>query len=45
STICADFGAEEKELMGVREEMVRVSVGIEAIEDIAEDFRQALENI
>jgi len=45
STICADFGAEEKELMGVREEMVRVSVGIEAIEDIIEDFRQALENI
>ena len=31
--------------MGVSEEMVRVSVGIEAIEDIIEDFRHALENI
>jgi O-acetylhomoserine/O-acetylserine sulfhydrylase-like pyridoxal-dependent enzyme len=31
--------------MGVGEEMVRVSVGIEAIEDIIEDFRAALETI
>jgi O-acetylhomoserine (thiol)-lyase len=45
STICSDFGPEEKALMGVGEEMVRVSVGIEAIEDIVEDFRAALETI
>jgi O-acetylhomoserine (thiol)-lyase len=45
STICSDFGAEEKALMGVSEEMVRVSVGIEAIEDIIEDFAHSLENI
>jgi O-acetylhomoserine (thiol)-lyase len=45
STICSDFGAEEKTLMGVSEEMVRVSVGIEAIEDIIEDFEHSLENI
>ncbi len=45
STICSDFGPEEKDLMGVSEEMVRVSVGIEAIEDIIEDFKAALETI
>ena len=45
STICCDFGSEEKALMGVTDEMVRVSVGIEAIEDILEDFAVALDNI
>ncbi len=43
STICCDYNAEEKELMGVSEDQIRVSVGIEDIEDIIEDFRQALE--
>jgi O-acetylhomoserine (thiol)-lyase len=45
STICADFGPEEKALMGVSEEMVRVSVGIEAIDDIIDDFGAALDTI
>lgn len=45
STICADFGPEEKALMGVSEEMIRVSVGIEAIDDIIEDFAESLEHI
>jgi O-acetylhomoserine (thiol)-lyase len=45
STICADYTAEVKALMGVSEEQVRVSVGIEDIEDILEDFASALENI
>ena len=45
STICADFGPEEKALMGVNEEMVRVSVGIEAIDDIIDDFSAALDTI
>lgn len=45
STICADYGPEEKGLMGVTEEMVRVSVGIEAIDDIIEDFKEALDNL
>ena len=45
STICADFGPEEKALMGVSEEMVRVSVGIEAIDDIIDDFSAALDTI
>ncbi|HEY6839134.1 MAG TPA: O-acetylhomoserine aminocarboxypropyltransferase/cysteine synthase family protein [Geobacteraceae bacterium] len=45
STICADYGPQEKELMGVTEDMVRVAVGIEAIDDIMEDFAQALEKV
>ncbi|WP_035497206.1 O-acetylhomoserine aminocarboxypropyltransferase/cysteine synthase family protein [Citrifermentans bremense] len=43
STICADYTPEVKALMGVSEEQVRVSVGIEDIEDILEDFAAALE--
>lgn len=45
STICADYSAEDKELMGVGEDTIRVSVGIENHEDIIEDFRCALETI
>ncbi|GAB7025997.1 O-acetylhomoserine aminocarboxypropyltransferase/cysteine synthase family protein [Geotalea toluenoxydans] len=45
STICADFGPEEKGLMGVGEEMVRVSTGIENINDIIEDFRLSLDQL
>lgn len=43
STICADYPAEDKALMGVTEDMIRVSVGIENPDDIINDFRQALE--
>jgi len=42
STICADYPPEVKALMGVSEELVRVSVGIEDVEDILEDFAAAL---
>jgi O-acetylhomoserine (thiol)-lyase len=42
STICADYNAEEKALMGVTEDLIRVSVGIEDCLDIVEDFKQAL---
>ena len=45
STICADYTAEVKALMGVSEELVRVSVGIEDIEDILEDFAAALDQV
>lgn len=34
---------EERRAMGIRDELVRVSVGIEAKEDLIEDFVQALE--
>lgn len=45
STICADYNAGEKELMGVTEDMIRVSTGIEDCRDIIEDFRLALEAV
>ena len=45
STICADYTAEVKALMGVSEELVRVSVGIEDVDDILEDFAAALEQV
>lgn len=45
STICCDYTPEEKSLMGVTEEMVRVSVGIEAAGDILADFAGALEEV
>jgi O-acetylhomoserine (thiol)-lyase len=43
STICADYNAEEKALMGVTEDLIRVSVGIEDCRDIVGDFKQALD--
>ncbi len=43
STICCDYTPEVNALMGVTEELVRVSVGIEAIDDIIEDCAAALE--
>jgi O-acetylhomoserine (thiol)-lyase len=45
STICADYTPEVKALMGVSEELVRVSVGIEDIDDILEDFAAALDQL
>ena len=45
STICADYKAEEKALMGVTEDLIRVSVGIEDCRDIVGDFKQALDAI
>ncbi len=43
STIFHEFSAPEQNKMGVTEEMVRVSVGIEDFEDIKNDFEQAIE--
>lgn len=43
STICADYNAEDKKLMGVTEDLIRVSVGIEDRRDIVADFKQALD--
>mgnify|MGYP000700890988 CR=1 FL=1 len=34
---------EEKELSGVYDDMIRISVGIEDIEDLKEDFRRVIE--
>ncbi len=43
STIAAHLSDEEKELSGVYDDMIRISVGIEDIEDLKEDFRRVIE--
>lgn len=43
STIFHEFSLTEQNKMGVTEDMVRVSVGIEDFEDIRRDFEQAIE--
>ena len=45
STICISNTPEEKLQMGVHEDLVRISVGIEDIKDILEDFDGALQYI
>lgn len=45
STISLHSTEKEKEDAGVYEDLIRISVGIEDIEDIKEDFRQAIEAI
>lgn len=45
STIYATNTSEEKERMGVYEDLIRISVGLEDSEDIIEDFQQALEKV
>ena len=43
STIFHDYSAEERLRMGVPDDMLRISAGIEDFEDIQQDFEQALE--
>lgn len=45
STIFVNFTQEERVEMGVKEEFIRVSVGLENIEDLIEDLTQALDVI
>lgn len=42
STIFAEYDARRRTEMGVTDDMIRVSVGIEDFEDIREDFEQAI---
>ena len=42
STIFHEFSAEQRQMMGVSEDMIRVSVGIEDFEDIKADFERAI---
>lgn len=44
STIAAHISDEEKRQSGVFEDLIRISVGIEDVEDLKEDFKQAIEN-
>lgn len=43
TTSHSGMSAEEREKTGIRDNLIRVSVGIEATEDLIEDFAQALE--
>lgn len=42
STICLDANEEERKAMGVTDDLVRLSIGIEHVDDICEDVEQAL---
>ncbi len=42
STIFAEYSQQEREAMKVTDDIIRVSVGIEDIDDIIDDFRQAV---
>lgn len=42
STICVDYPPEQRLLLGVTDELIRVSVGLEHHSDIVGDFAQAL---
>jgi O-acetylhomoserine (thiol)-lyase len=42
-TIYHEMGPERRASMGIADSMVRFSIGIEDVEDLLEDFRQALE--
>lgn len=44
STIFQEFPPREREAMGVPDDLVRVSVGVEHIDDITADFEAALDN-
>ncbi len=44
STIFHEFSVEQQKQMGVTDDIIRVSVGIEDFEDIKNDFEQAIEN-
>ena len=45
STIFHEFSTPEQNKMGISEDMIRVSVGIEDFEDIKSDFKQAIEKV
>ena len=36
---------EEKETAGVFDDLIRISVGIEDIDDLIDDFKQAIESV
>lgn len=44
STIATHLSDTEKEQSGVYDDLIRISVGIEDIEDLKQDFKQAIEN-
>ncbi len=45
STILAESSDEEKEFMEVFDDLIRICVGLEDIEDLKEDFKQAIDRL
>ncbi|OXT06430.1 acetyl-L-homoserine sulfhydrolase [Thermoanaerobacterium thermosaccharolyticum] len=45
STIFAESSDEEKKFMGVFDDLIRICVGLEDIEDLKEDFKQAIDRL
>ncbi|MFU0783998.1 O-acetylhomoserine aminocarboxypropyltransferase/cysteine synthase [Thermoanaerobacterium thermosaccharolyticum] len=45
STILAESSDEEKKFMGVFDDLIRICVGLEDIEDLKEDFKQAIDRL
>ncbi len=45
STIATHLSDKEKQQSGVFDDLIRISVGIEDIEDLKEDFKQAIESV
>ncbi|MFH1734508.1 MAG: PLP-dependent transferase [bacterium] len=45
STTHSSYSPEAREAAGIKDNMIRLSVGIEAVEDIIEDLSQALKKI
>lgn len=45
STIATHLSDKEKEQSGVYDDLIRISVGIEDIEDLKQDFKQAIESV
>jgi cystathionine beta-lyase/cystathionine gamma-synthase len=41
----AGMSAEDRERIGITDDLIRVSTGIEDAEDLVEDFKQALEKV
>lgn len=45
STLNVHSTQEEKETAGVFDDLIRISVGIEDIDDLIDDFKQAIESV
>jgi len=43
STFCREASSDERRAMGVTDDLVRISIGIEHVDDICEDIEQALQ--
>ena len=45
STIYGTFSKDMKEKMGIEDNLLRLSVGLEGVEDLKRDLRQALDKL